>query len=111
MLKLNDLIARAKVRGASDIHMVCGLPFKCRVDGRIENLTDEPLTREDCEEYAQKLNKYGLFSSYSDAAEFCRMWNSLIQTDESPWAVEVSPRPFRVWHYTSRDGETPVFFP
>ena len=63
------------------------------------------------EEYAQKLNKYGLFSSYSDAAEFCRMWNSLIQTDESPWAVEVSPRPFRVWHYTSRDGETPVFFP
>ena len=63
------------------------------------------------EEYAKKLNKYGLFSSYSDAAEFCQMWNSLIQTDESPWAVEVSPRPFRVWHYTSRDGETPVFFP
>ena len=55
MLELNDLIARARARGASDIHMVCGLPFKCRVDGRMEDLTDEPLTREDCEEYAQKL--------------------------------------------------------
>ena len=55
MLSWNELIALAHERRASDVHMVCGLPFLCRVDGRVERLTDEPLTRAQCEEYAQQL--------------------------------------------------------
>ena len=55
MLSWNELIALAHERRASDVHMVCGLPFLCRVDGRVERLTDEPLTRAQCEHYAQQL--------------------------------------------------------
>ena len=55
MLSWNELIALAHERRASDVHMVCGLPFLCRVDGRVERLTDEPLTRAQCEQYAQQL--------------------------------------------------------
>ena len=55
MLSWNELIALAHERRASDVHMVCGLPFLCRVDGRVERLTEEPLTRAQCEQYAQQL--------------------------------------------------------
>ena len=55
MLSWNELIALAHERRASDVHMVCGLPFLCRVDGRVERLTDEPLARAQCEQYAQQL--------------------------------------------------------
>ena len=55
MLSWTELIARAHERGASDVHMVCGMPFLCRVDGRVERLTEETLTREQCEQYAREL--------------------------------------------------------
>ena len=55
MLSWNELIALAHERGASDVHMVCGMPFLCRVDGRVERLTEEVLTREQCEQYALEL--------------------------------------------------------
>lgn len=37
------------------MHLIAGLPPKCRIDGRIETLTDGGLTREDCEEYGRQL--------------------------------------------------------
>lgn len=55
MLSWNELIALAHERGASDVHMVCGMPFLCHVDGRVERLTEEALTREQCEQYALEL--------------------------------------------------------
>ena len=55
MLEIQELIAQAQSRGASDIHLICGLPVKCRIDGRIENLTDTPLSHDDCEHYAAVL--------------------------------------------------------
>ena len=55
MLSWNELIALAHERGASDVHMACGMPFLCRVDGRVERLTEEALTREQCEQYALEL--------------------------------------------------------
>ena len=55
MLEIQELIAQAQARGASDIHLICGLPVKCRIDGRIENLTDTPLSHDDCEHYAAVL--------------------------------------------------------
>lgn len=48
--------------------------------------------------YARKLNENSLFDTYADAADFCLMWNGLIQANKSPWEVEASPRPFGVWH-------------
>ena len=40
MTDLNTLIAMAKELNASDVHIVSGLPVRCRVDGSIRNLTD-----------------------------------------------------------------------
>ena len=50
-----ELIALAAEKRASDVHLIAGLPPKCRIDGRIETLTDGGLTREDCEEYGRQL--------------------------------------------------------
>ena len=60
MLTIDEIIAAAKQRGASDIHLVCGLPVKCRIDGRICTLDEDILTQDDCELYARQLagNQY-----------------------------------------------------
>ncbi len=54
MLELEQLIERAQEAGASDIHIVCGLPVKVRIHGIISPLegAEEPLTHDDCERYA-----------------------------------------------------------
>ena len=56
MLQLNEIVSRALELGASDIHIVCSLPVKCRVDGKIRDLTDDVLTPEDCEALAIELS-------------------------------------------------------
>ena len=53
MYGIEELIALAAEKRASDVHLIAGLPPKCRIDGRIETLTDGGLTREDCEEYGR----------------------------------------------------------
>jgi len=55
MLTINEVIAAAKQAGASDIHLICGMPIKYRIDGSLEALSDEVLSREDCFEYAKVL--------------------------------------------------------
>ena len=55
MYGIEELIALAAEKRASDVHLIAGLPPKCRIDGRIETLTDGGLTREDCEEYGRQL--------------------------------------------------------
>ena len=52
---VEELIAIAAEKGASDVHLIAGLPPKCRIDGRITNLTAEPLTTGDCEDYGVQL--------------------------------------------------------
>ena len=44
MSLLDDWIAQAKERRASDVHIVANLPVRCRVDGQLENLTAYPLS-------------------------------------------------------------------
>ena len=44
MLEISEIIAQAQQKGASDIHIVTGLPVKCRIDGRVQNLTEKVLT-------------------------------------------------------------------
>lgn len=55
MYNIEELIELAASKGASDVHLIAGLPPKCRIDGRIMTLTEEPLTQEDCEEYGRQL--------------------------------------------------------
>ena len=43
MYNVEDLTELAKRNGASDIHLVCGLPPKYRLDGQLENMADERL--------------------------------------------------------------------
>lgn len=55
MTEINELIALALASRASDVHLVRGLPVKGRIDGRMESLTREALTEDDCEHYARVL--------------------------------------------------------
>jgi len=48
MMTIEELVAKAKADGASDIHLICGLPPKYRKDGVIQNMSDEVLTADDC---------------------------------------------------------------
>lgn len=55
MYRIEELIALAAEKRASDVHLIAGLPPKCRIDGRIETLTEGKLSHEDCEEYGRQL--------------------------------------------------------
>ena len=55
MIALETLITMAREARASDIHLVAGLPVRVRVDGELQNLTQEPLTSHDCEDYGKVL--------------------------------------------------------
>ena len=55
MLHINDFILQAQQKGESDMHIVCGLPIKCRLDGKMQTLSDTVPTPQDCEALAQEL--------------------------------------------------------
>ena len=52
---LDDWIARAQQERVSDVHIVAGLPVRGRVDGRLMDLTDTPMSWEDCENIGREL--------------------------------------------------------
>ena len=55
MITAESLILQAKERGASDIHLIAGLPAKFRVDGALYNMAEMPLDEEDCLRIARDL--------------------------------------------------------
>ncbi len=55
MLSINDLVVKAKADGASDVHVICGLPPKYRHNGEIKDMDPQPVSREDCVELARAL--------------------------------------------------------
>jgi len=55
-LDLPYIIEYASRCRASDIHLVCGIPIRLRVDGKLINLNDRPLTEAECEAYARMLS-------------------------------------------------------
>lgn len=55
MLSIEELMVLAKARGASDIHLVCGLPPKGRINGDLEDLVQDALTYDDCMDTARYL--------------------------------------------------------
>lgn len=54
-MRLEELIIKAKEDGASDIHLVCGLAPKYRLDGELINMGSTLLLHMDCEAYAQEI--------------------------------------------------------
>lgn len=54
-MNVEELIAQASEAGASDIHLICGLPPKCRVAGELRSMGDERLTGDDCDDLARQL--------------------------------------------------------
>ena len=55
MYNVEELIAMAAEKRASDVHLIAGLPPKCCIDGEIVNLADVPLSKEDCDTYGLEL--------------------------------------------------------
>ncbi|MCR5451579.1 MAG: PilT/PilU family type 4a pilus ATPase [Lachnospiraceae bacterium] len=47
-MTMDELVAKAKADGASDIHLICDLPPKYRKSGDLEDMSDQILTKEDC---------------------------------------------------------------
>ncbi len=54
MLPLNDLIAQAKEKRASDIHICPGIPVRLRIDGDLQDF-GEPLSAEETMAYAREM--------------------------------------------------------
>ena len=97
MTDLNTLIAMAKELNASDVHIVSGLPVRCRVDGSIRNLTEELLTFEDCENYGRAMAG-PRFSEIEEMGEL-DLAQSFPCVPESTCSGSraVSPPPFVCW--------------
>ena len=67
-MTINELVAKAKADGASDIHLICGLPPKYRHDGELKDMTSTPLTEADCVAYAKELSG-GAYAQYEAVGE------------------------------------------
>ena len=56
MLSVDDLVAKAKQDGGSDIHLIAGLPPKYRVSGGLEDMDSEIISEADAMQYARVLS-------------------------------------------------------
>lgn len=54
-MTVEELVAKAALDGASDIHLVRGLTPRYRVDGEIREMDGEVLTAQQCEDFAREL--------------------------------------------------------
>jgi twitching motility protein PilT len=54
MAGLEDLIALARMQGASDVHIAPGVPVHLRVDGSLRKLEDSPLSADACQVLARE---------------------------------------------------------
>lgn len=68
MINIEHFITQASEAGASDIHLIAGLPPKYRLSGALQNMNGEILSREECVSYAMELagNEW---KSYEDTGE------------------------------------------
>ena len=67
-MTIEQLVVKAREDNASDIHLIHGLPPKYRKDGALENMTEVPLTEQDCIAYARELSK-GNYDEYERVGE------------------------------------------
>ena len=73
MMTIEEMVAKAKAEGASDIHLICGIRPKYRISGSLEDMIDEVMTPDDCIAAARFLcgDRYDEFDQIGelDAAE------------------------------------------
>lgn len=69
MLSVEELVAKAKRDGGSDIHLIANLPPKYRVSGSLENMTEEVITEADALEYAKVLGGEKGFATLMEEGE------------------------------------------
>ncbi len=69
MLSVDELVAKAKADGGSDIHLIAGLPPKYRVSGGLENMSEEVLSEQDALEYARILGGEKGFATLMEEGE------------------------------------------
>ncbi|MBR1559329.1 MAG: PilT/PilU family type 4a pilus ATPase [Clostridia bacterium] len=55
-MTIEQMVVKARQDGASDIHLIYGLPPKYRKDGQLENMIEEKLTSADCVNIAKVLS-------------------------------------------------------
>lgn len=70
MYTVEALVASAKEKGGSDIHLVCGLPPKCRISGAIVAMGEEPLTEEDCVRLAKEQIGEAGYKAFEETGEY-----------------------------------------
>ena len=68
VMTLEEMVSKAKKDGASDIHIIAGLPVKYRVDGQLENMTDALMLPDDCIQLAQFLSN-GDYETFEQVGE------------------------------------------
>ena len=59
-----ELVSAARAQRASDIHIVCGIPIRIRIDGQLHSFDNNVMTDADCEYYAAQMS-----SHYDDIRE------------------------------------------
>lgn len=52
------LVSAARKQRASDIHIVCGIPIRLRIDGKLVNFDDNVMSPMDCEVYAREVSNH-----------------------------------------------------
>ena len=55
MTTVERYVVKARQDGASDVHLIFGLPPKYRRDGQLENMEDLPLSADDCMDICREL--------------------------------------------------------
>ena len=55
MMTIEEMVAKAGADGASDIHVICNLPPKYRINGDLEDMSSEICTEEYCISIAREL--------------------------------------------------------
>ena len=55
MLSVKELVCKARAAGASDVHVVCGISPRYRVDGKLQDMGYPVMWPEDCESIAKEL--------------------------------------------------------
>ena len=54
-MDIQNIIRQCQQRKVSDIHVVCGLPIRIRIDGSLVDYDEHVMTHEDCEDIARQL--------------------------------------------------------
>ncbi|NLU25175.1 MAG: PilT/PilU family type 4a pilus ATPase [Clostridiales bacterium] len=52
---IREIVAGARAKNASDVHIVCGIPVRYRINGSLVSLDEEILTEKDCIRIANEL--------------------------------------------------------